>query len=191
MFGQLDIPTPDECEAILDELQVFANIVRHGRRVAEVAEKLTVQLNDAGLHLNVALVKAAAILHDLAKGRPDHAREGERILEDLGFPEVARVVGLHMDCDFEKNAALDEAAIVYLADKLVQGDRIVIARRALSTEIRSSQGQWDPAIRPKTMGNGTAHGRSGRAHSGCRYTTDYLAAKRLSRTRWWVMHPHH
>ena len=123
--AQLDIPTLRECEAILDERAVFEHIVRHGRRVAEVAEKLTVQLNDAGLHLNLALVKAAAILHDVAKGKPDHARAGAKILEDFGFPEVARLVGVHMDCDFQKHATLDEGAIVFLADKFVQGDRIV------------------------------------------------------------------
>jgi CTP:molybdopterin cytidylyltransferase MocA len=139
-FGQLDIPTPDECEAILDELQVFENTKCHGRRVAEVAERLAAQLNDAGLHLNVTLVKSAAILHDLAKGRPDHAREGERILEDLGFPDVARVVGLHMDCDFEKNAALDESAIVYLADKLVQGDRIVTLAERFQRKFAAARG---------------------------------------------------
>jgi CTP:molybdopterin cytidylyltransferase MocA len=122
---QLDIPTPDECQAILDELAVFENIVCHGRKVAEVAERLTVRLKDTGLHLNLALVKASAILHDVAKGRPDHARAGAQILEDLGFPEVARVAGLHMDCDFQKDATLNEGAIVYLADKFVQGDRIV------------------------------------------------------------------
>jgi CTP:molybdopterin cytidylyltransferase MocA len=123
--GQLETPTLNECEAILDELAVFEHIVRHGRKVAEVAEKLTVRLNDAGLHLNLALVKAAATLHDVAKGKPDHARAGAQILEDLGFPEVARLVGLHMDCDFQKDATLDEGAIVYLADKFVQGERIV------------------------------------------------------------------
>jgi molybdenum cofactor cytidylyltransferase len=61
----------------------------------------------------------------LAKGRPDHAGEGARMLEDLGFARVGRVVGLHMDYEFAEDARLDEAAIVYLADKLVQGDRIV------------------------------------------------------------------
>jgi HD superfamily phosphodiesterase len=125
LFGHRDIPTPAECEAILDEFEVLANVVGHCRRVAEVAAKLSVHLNDAGLHLNLALVKAAALLHDLAKGKPDHARVGARVLEDLGFPGVGRIVSLHMDCDFKENVELDEAAIVYLADKMVKGDRIV------------------------------------------------------------------
>ncbi len=124
-FGQRDIPTPNECQAILDELTVPANIVCHGRQVAEVAEKLAVRLNNAGLHLSMALVKAAALLHDLAKGKPDHARAGARILDDLGFHGVCGDVASHMDYDFMENTTLNEAAIVYLADKLVQGDRVV------------------------------------------------------------------
>jgi CTP:molybdopterin cytidylyltransferase MocA len=125
LFGQRDIPTPAECQAILDEWAVPVNIMCHSRRVAEVAEKLSLRLNDAGLHLNLALVRAAALLHDMAKGRSDHACLAARALEELEFPGVARVVGLHTDCDFKENSPLDEAAIVYLADKLVQGDRIV------------------------------------------------------------------
>lgn len=120
-----DIPTPDECRAILEQMKVSDDVVRHGQRVADVAGRLALRLNDCGLCLNVALVRAAAILHDLAKGQPDHARSGARILVDLGFPGVARIVALHMDCDFQEGAPLDEAAIVYLADKLVQEDRVV------------------------------------------------------------------
>ncbi len=124
-FGQREIPTPNECEAILEEMQTPANVICHERRVAEVASELSLRLNNAGCDLNIALVNAAALLHDLAKGRPDHAGEGARMLEELGFARVGRVVGLHMDYEFAKDARLDEAAIVYLADKLVQGDRIV------------------------------------------------------------------
>lgn len=123
--GQLDLPTPNECAAILEEMQVFPNIVNHCRKVAEVAEKLSIQLNAAGLQLDVDLVKASALLHDLAKGRPDHARAGGQILQEMGFTEVGRIVGLHMDCDFQKGGPVGEAAVVYLVDKMVQGDCIV------------------------------------------------------------------
>ena len=124
-YGQREIPTPSECQAILEEMKTPANVVGHGRRVAEVAEEISLRLNEAGLQLNVALVRAAALLHDLAKGQPGHAEAGARILAQLGFAGVGQIVGLHMDYKFAQNAALDEAAIVYLADKLVQGDRIV------------------------------------------------------------------
>jgi putative nucleotidyltransferase with HDIG domain len=122
LLRQRELPSMAECGEILNEMQVSPYVLSHCTRVAEVAETLASRLNDAGLHLNVALVKAAALLHDLAKGNPEHAQLGARILEDMGFGAVARIVGLHMDYE---GSALDEAAIVYLADKMVQGDRIV------------------------------------------------------------------
>jgi molybdenum cofactor cytidylyltransferase len=125
LFRQRDIPTPAECRAILEQMKVTDDVVRHSKRVAEAAGRLAVRLNDNGLCLNVVLVRAAAILHDLAKGQPDHAKSGARMLADLGFSAVAQIVALHMDCDFKEGTPLDEAAIVYLADKLVQGDRVV------------------------------------------------------------------
>jgi putative nucleotidyltransferase with HDIG domain len=124
-FGQRDLPTPKECQAILEEMRTPANVVGHSRKVAKVAEEISLRLNETGLQLNVALVRAAALLHDLAKGQPGHAMAGARILAELDFAAVGRVVGLHMDYEFVDDAALDEAGIVYLADKLVQGDRIV------------------------------------------------------------------
>jgi HD superfamily phosphohydrolase YqeK len=106
------------------------------------------------LQLNVALVRAAALLHDVAKGQPGHAEAGARILAELGFAGVGRVVGQHMDYEFPANAALDEAAIVYLADKLVQGDRIVpLAVRfeqkfaAAGDLLRVVQKRWETAKR--------------------------------------------
>ena len=42
----------------------------------------------------------------------------------LGFPEVADIIGQHMDINFDDSSP-KEAAIVYLADKLVREDRRV------------------------------------------------------------------
>jgi HD superfamily phosphodiesterase len=77
-----------------------------------------------GVHIDPLLVRAGGLLHDLAKGKPDHAAVGANILRDLEFTSVANVVAAHTDYAFtEQN--LDEAAIVYLADKLVSGERVV------------------------------------------------------------------
>ncbi len=119
------IPTPAECEAILVERKVSDEIVRHGRAVSDVARRLAEHLNRAGLHLDVTLVRAGALLHDLAKGASDHARAGERILRRLGHPRVAAAVASHMDIERDGGLPLDEAAVVHLADKLVRGDRVV------------------------------------------------------------------
>jgi uncharacterized radical SAM superfamily Fe-S cluster-containing enzyme/CTP:molybdopterin cytidylyltransferase MocA len=123
-----DVLTEAECEALLAELGVQEAIVRHSRVVAQAAEKLGASLIEHGEHLNLALIRAGGLLHDVAKGKPDHAQAGARILEALGYPRIARVAAGHADLAFNERM-LDEAAVVYLADKLVQGENIVSLRR--------------------------------------------------------------
>ncbi len=127
------VPTPAECAALLAERKVDAAIVRHGRAVSDVARRLAVQLNRSGLHLDVALVRAAGLLHDLAKGAPDHARVGARVLRRLGHPRVAAAIATHMDIERNAGLPLDEAAVLYLADKLVCGERVVSVQERFLT----------------------------------------------------------
>ncbi len=136
------IPTPAECEALLEERRVPEAIVRHGMAVSAVAHRLALRLNEAGLRLDIALVRAAGLLHDLAKGAPDHARAGARLLRRLGHPRVAAAVASHMDIEREAGLPLDEAAVVYLADKLVRGDRVVsIQERFLAARGKVGHGE--------------------------------------------------
>ncbi|EGO65640.1 DVU_1551 family NTP transferase [Acetonema longum] len=125
LFARREAPALAECEAILRKRAAPEPVVRHSRLVSAVAWRLADSLNQAGLGLNLELVAAAGLLHDLAKGKPDHARYGANILRRLGYPKVAAIVAVHGDIAFEEESPLDEAAVVYLADKLVQGDRIV------------------------------------------------------------------
>ncbi len=119
-----DIPTRAECEAILAAQFVELPQVRHSRKVAEMAERITLALKRSGLSLNLELVRAGALLHDLAKGQPDHAAVGASLLRSMDFPRIATVVGAHTELDYS-GGSLDESAIVYLADKLVRGDSLV------------------------------------------------------------------
>lgn len=121
------LPTPAECEEILFRWQPPEAVVRHSRVVANVAVEIAAALNRKGMALNPAWVKAAGLLHDMAKARVrrNHARLGARILCSLGFPAVAGSVAMHMDFDYEPGEPINETAIVYLADKLVQCDRLV------------------------------------------------------------------
>jgi putative nucleotidyltransferase with HDIG domain len=124
MAARRDIPTRGECEAILTGQSAELSQIRHSRRVAEVAERLAQALTHSGLSLNVELVRAGALLHDLAKGRPDHAMVGAELLRTMDYPRVAMVVGAHTELNFS-GGQLDESAIVYLADKLVRGENVV------------------------------------------------------------------
>jgi HD superfamily phosphodiesterase len=76
-------------------------------------------LNAAGESLNLKLLDAAGRLHDLAKGQPEHALCGARILRKTGFPEVADIVAVHMDIDLTaNNHTINEAQLIYLENKM-------------------------------------------------------------------------
>ncbi|MGB5983996.1 MAG: DVU_1551 family NTP transferase [Desulfobacterales bacterium] len=121
-----EIPNRAECDLMLSEVfRVQKGIADHSRRVAEVAESLGRALLDTGEQLDLHLLSAAALLHDVAKGRLGHAEVGGAWLNDLGFGRVGTVVAAHHDLLTPAADTLDECAILYLADKLVWGDKRV------------------------------------------------------------------
>ncbi|NLH82841.1 MAG: HD domain-containing protein, partial [Phyllobacteriaceae bacterium] len=117
-------PEPIECEAILDAAGASDGLRRHVHAVAAFAGSLAERLVAGGLALDVDLVRAAALLHDVAKGLPHHADAGAAFVAGLGFPETAAVIARHMDLG-RTDPPLDETAIVYFADKLFREDRLV------------------------------------------------------------------
>lgn len=122
--SRADCPNAAECAAILERSGTDPRIIRHGRAVAAVALKLADALGRQGIALDRDMILAAGLLHDLAKGSRDHAATAASIVGTLGFPAVARIIAAHSDLPPEA-APPDEAALVFLADKLVQEDRPV------------------------------------------------------------------
>ena len=90
-----------------------------------MAAALTAALNEREQCLCVPLVVAAALLHDVARAEPRHGEAGADLLERLGYARVARIVRRHMRLGDALGDDLDETQVVYLADKLVQDDRLV------------------------------------------------------------------
>lgn len=123
-------PTLAEAHALLAIHGVPPRGLAHARAVAAVARALADALNAAlsprGLPpLDPELTEAAALLHDIAKGRPEHEALGGQILDSAGFGDAARVAEAHRDLSLPDNAPLTEREVVYLADKLVSGPRLV------------------------------------------------------------------
>lgn len=122
------IPTIEDCQRLFTRYRVSEGVIRHGWAVANTAKKLARYLNErGGCFLNIELITAAGLLHDLAKGQPNHAQRGAAILEKEGFPAVAHLVAAHMDLglDFEKDyLKIDEKAVVYLVDKIIDQEHI-------------------------------------------------------------------
>ena len=121
-----DALSPAECAALLnDRLKVLPAVAAHGRAVAEMALRMGRALNAAGLALDLELIYAAALVHDLARGAPDHARRGAQLLRELDMPLMAEIVATHMDLAVAEQDPVREAEVVFLADKLMAEDRFV------------------------------------------------------------------
>jgi CTP:molybdopterin cytidylyltransferase MocA len=124
------VPTQAEALALLDLHQAGERGHAHGRGVALVALALANALNAQGGALDLGLVEAAALLHDIAKGQPRHEAAGAALLDHLGFGRAARIVAAHRDIPPEDAPDITEREVVYFADKLVWGSsRICVEAR--------------------------------------------------------------
>ena len=119
------LPDASACLKLLAGHPVPRDRIAHSLVVAGVAASLTTALDRRGLHLVAPLVAAGALLHDIARDQPHHAAAGADLLDDLGYPRVAAVVRLHARLGDRVADEPDEAQVVYLADKLVQGTEVV------------------------------------------------------------------
>jgi broad specificity phosphatase PhoE/CTP:molybdopterin cytidylyltransferase MocA len=142
------VPTEAECAAIWSRFKVSREVIAHSILVAEVAGMLAVHLNGAGLALSLPLILAAGRLHDIAKGEPDHAGAGARLLAERGYPLVGAVVAKHMDIR-SLGPSLDEADLIYFADKCVEEDRLVPLEERFEKSLGRYAGRAD--VREKIL----------------------------------------
>ena len=125
-FRRYEIPTEEECQEILDNIQrVAPDRARHSWKVAEAAAATAVALNATGFNIDIKLVRAAAALHDIAKGQRKHDAAGGEALRELGFGRVGDIVAVHSDLAGGDTSLPLESKIVYLADKLIEGEKRV------------------------------------------------------------------
>jgi putative nucleotidyltransferase with HDIG domain len=117
-----DIPDKEECLSIVDqELPKTHPIRDHLAQVAMTALKLAHAVSDP---VNLDLVIAAALLHDIKRREQNHAAAGAAMLRDLGFPRVAEVINQHMNIELDPHAPVRETELLYFADKLCSGPHL-------------------------------------------------------------------
>lgn len=122
-------PTPRACRTLLERYGTPLKVRHHSRAVSCEALQMASALNEAGCSLDLELVEAAALLHDIARTEKDHAAVGAEWLRREGYPQVASIIACHHDITLaparDAGALPDEADVVYLADKLVRGEELV------------------------------------------------------------------
>ncbi len=134
----LKIPDDVLCETLLDEYGTPEQVRRHCYAVAEKARCLA-----EGRAVNMELLLAAALLHDIARTKKDHASVGADFLKEHGFADVGDIIAVHHELPMQEEFRISEKSLLFLADKLVLEDReCTLEERFLNSmkKIRSPEG---------------------------------------------------
>jgi uncharacterized protein len=143
-------PSTVTCRRLLAAHDVPTHIRRHSAQVARVARRIAEALHERGEAVDVGLIEAAALLHDIAKApciesHLDHAAEGGRVLRELGLDAVAAIVERHVHLgDWNPRGPVTGAEVVNYADKRVLYIRVVsLPERFRDLIVRYSRGRTD------------------------------------------------
>jgi len=119
-------PTKNECEQLLERYDTPQHVRGHCRAVAETAYTVAEALNEKGFDLDLELIMAAGMLHDIVRTQDKHWEGGADIAEKLGYAAVADIIRVHMHYSpFSDIDKVTETDMVCLGDRLVKEDRYV------------------------------------------------------------------
>ncbi len=127
------------CEALLEEYGTPRPVRKHCRATAKMALQLA-----EGTDIDRDLLSSAAMLHDIARAEKNHAMAGAKILESVGYPEIAEVIAVHHNLPKDDQIRINEKSLLYLADKCVLEDQPVSIETRFS---HSMQKIRDPEAR--------------------------------------------
>jgi len=125
------IPDIQECLRLMTSTGMLDNIKRHSFVVAKVAKYLGRLLSLYGHPLNIRLIEAGSLLHDIGKTESlvtgeNHAKKGAEMVKKVGYGELVPIIENHIRLlDEELEEPVDEVKLVNYADKRVLHDRIV------------------------------------------------------------------
>lgn len=124
-YKKVYLPNDRECSEIIKRCNVSENTILHMKAVAEVAFKIGQALEDCGEELDLELLYAAALLHDIKRDNKNHAKVAHDFLKKLGYKKISDIVLEHMDIINIFDGRVSEKEILYLADKLVKDNKVV------------------------------------------------------------------
>lgn len=114
-----------EISRLYQKYQTPQQVIRHMRKVAEVADRLMDGMKMCGSRVRVM---QACLLHDLCRAEKQHARVSAEVIRKEGYPAIAALVAVHHQAAYSEREAqgpLTEAELLFYADKRVQEDVLV------------------------------------------------------------------
>lgn len=147
-------PYRTACLAVLREYGTPPHVVGHCKAVAAVGYTMAKALNAAGHRLDLGLILAAGLLHDMARVEEKHELVAADYCAAMGWEQEADVIRVHMTYDqYSDVAHLTETDIICLADRTVIEDRYAGLDRRMEYIVakahRNGHGEYEPFIRRK------------------------------------------
>lgn len=119
-------PTREECERLLSEYKTPEHVRGHCRAVARTALTISKALNEKGYNLDIGLIQATGLLHDIARVEDRHWEVGADLMVKLGYEQESRIIRVHMNYSpFSHINEVTETDMVCLGDRLVKEDKYV------------------------------------------------------------------
>ena len=126
------VPDREKCFALIGRYEMLPNIVAHSLVVHETARRLAAAIVRNGHNIDLPLVEAGALLHDIAKSeglrtKQYHSIRGREIVASLGYSETAEVVFDHISPieARRKRGLFSPSLVVNYADKRVRHAQVV------------------------------------------------------------------
>jgi molybdenum cofactor cytidylyltransferase len=141
--------TEEEALFLLAAAGTPGKVVGHCRTAAAVGLRVAEALRPHLPGLDVSLVRAGCLLHDVARLVPHHARVAAGALTNLGLPRLGAVVGEHMVIDpaLPRSPGITEAELVYLADKTVADGEVVGLEERQARTLRKMRPSPETALK--------------------------------------------
>jgi len=156
------LPNRREALEILREAGCSEDVIEHSLAVCRVALRLARQLKKKGFPVDLRLVEAGGLLHDLGRSETHHVKHGYiggEIARKLGLPsQLIKIIERHVGGGITAEEAkllgmparnfipetLEEKIVAY-ADKLIARNRTVNFEETLQ-EFREKLGENHPAL---------------------------------------------
>ncbi len=145
-------PTKEECLKILDEYGTPEHVKGHCRAVALTAVTVGRALREKGYDLNIELIEAAGLLHDIARAESRHWEKGAEVILSMGYEEVSDIIREHMTYEpFSDLDHVNETDMVCLGDRLVMEDEYVGLDRRIDYVIAKAERKGHPEVKPHIL----------------------------------------
>ena len=138
-------PTYDDCCYLWEYYKTPPHVIRHCKAVSRTAVLIGEQLNRHGCGLDLQLLEAAGLLHDMMRLEEDHGGRAAEELRRMGYDSVADAIAVHMKYPLDpEKATITETDLLCLADRLVKEDEYVGLENRMEYIIEKSRQYNDP-----------------------------------------------